>query len=186
MKKAVIFLFIASAFLLFSFVCVNDIMFGKEKTCETDIDIEKIFEKGNESVLKEYFYSEKVISAKIITLCSQKVKGLFRGDTLINLNETYLDIVYQDSYADSTYHNLLGYCESRNIDNKTENKLFDFFKPGKVLFLDTKNKTVRVVTFNTCANMPKLDKIISCVKSNTKYNKAFAVRCGGYDVVKIK
>jgi hypothetical protein len=185
MKKRNIFWLVGVTLFFFSFVCVDDLMFKKEKVCETKVNITQIIEKENIEILKSYFYSEQVNTAKTISLCSQNVIGTFRGDTLINLNETYLDLEYRGNYADSTYQRLWEYCKSYK-SNTRENRLFDFFKPGKVLLLDTNSKTVRIITFNTCANMPKLDKIIDCVKTNSKYNQAFAVRCGGYDVIKIK
>ncbi|WMJ72531.1 hypothetical protein RCC89_05060 [Cytophagaceae bacterium ABcell3] len=185
-KKIIIGLILASTPLLFGFVYVDDIMFLGKKTCETNVQVEKIFEKGNEGVLKKYFCSESVMSANTITVCGSNVKEPFQGDTIVNLNESYLDIEYEDDYADVSYDKLLNYCESRTFDNLKENRLFGFFKPGKVICLDTKGKSLRVISFNTCANMSKLNKIINCLKADTKYNKAFAVRCGGMDLVKIK
>lgn len=113
------------------------------------------------------------------------VIGTFRGDTLIDLNEKYLDIEYKGNNADSTYQKLWTYCKS-NKNNTTKNRLFDFFKPGKVILSDTKSKTVRIIIFNTCANMAKLDKVIDCLKKTVYVQKAYAVRCGGYDFVNIK
>ncbi len=164
-----------SVVLFLGFICMDETMFEGKKTCNTSINIEFLFERHNINILKKYFCSDEVIKSTVITYCDKNVKEVFHGDTIINLyNDSYLEIEYQEKYADTAYFQLLSYCQNPNM----ENRLFDFFKPGKIICLDSFNSQLKIIIFNTCANMKKFDRIVSCIKTSKQYDKAFGVRCG--------
>ncbi len=163
--------------------CINRIMFTSKYPCEQKVEIKYLFDKNNFYNIKDFLYHNKVQKSSILLDCNKNPYMVFGRDTLIAYGQSIIKIEYKLHYADSSYSKLLSFCNQP----EKENRLFDFFKPGKIVCLNSEQKKLIIINVNSCANMRKFNKLISCIRDSNNFTKAFGVRCGVYNgLIKIK
>ena len=163
--------------------CINRIMFTSKYPCERKVEIKYLFDKNNLYQIKEFLYHNKAQKSSILLDCNKNPYMVHGRDTLIAYGQSIIKIKYKLHYADSSYSKLLAFCNQPVHDNR----LFGFFKPGKIVCMNSKQNELIIINVNSCANMRKFNKLISCIRDSKEFTKAFGVRCGVYNgLIKIK
>jgi len=156
--------------------CLENILFENNEFCT--ITSVKAFDHLTDDFgteLKNFFEYDKIINSESKGECKKIAQN--NAGVEYHLGNKIVELKYSQKTADQIFEKLIKHL---NSPIKSIDLMFRYFKPGKIISLDSNNSCITITYFNSCRDMDSFQKLVDCVSNDVSLN-TIAIKCGDFE-----